>query len=329
VAALPAPVAAPPPPPAVAVPATPTPDDQPHNPTSFSDWLSALRAEAQGRGFKPPTLAALDDLKPVQRIIDLDRKQPESVATLDTYLSGHVTEKRIARGREILARDRALLTEVAKRYGVQPRFILAILGLETDYGRSIGGFPVLQALATLAYDGRRASYFRGELIHALEIIDMGEVEAPAMRGSWAGAMGQVQFMPSSYLKYAVDFDGSGRRDIWTNSADVYASVANYLKEHGWRRDGGWGREVRLPKDYDQAKSGLDQKKPMSEWRKSGLTTIDGKPLPKSSIAFALILPPRSDGRAFLVQENYRAIRGYNPSHFYAIAIGQLADGIGK
>ena len=299
------------------------------NPASFAEWLAAFRTEAEGHGFKPETLAALDALQPIQRIIDLDRKQPEGVATLNDYLASHVTPRRIAQGRETLARDGALLSRVAQRYGVPPRIILAVIGLETDYGRQSGGFSVLSALSTLAYDGRRPAYFRKELIHALEIIDAGDIDSQAMRGSWAGAMGQVQFMPSNYLKYAVDFEGAGRRDIWTNKADVYGSIAHYLAENGWHGDDGWGREVALPDGFDTSLAGMENLRSLGAWRKLGIKSIDGKALPRTAQLAALILPPRGDGRSFLVHDNYRAIRTYNPSHFYALAVAQLADAIGK
>jgi membrane-bound lytic murein transglycosylase B len=299
------------------------------NPVPFPDWLEALKAEAATLGLKPTTLQALDNLQLLTKVVELDRKQPEAKASLAYYLANRVTRARVIRGKELLAENRALLEKVAARYGVQPRFIVAFWGMESGYGRVTGGFSVIQSLATLAYDGRRAAYFRGELFKALKIIDSGAIPVGDMKGSWAGAMGQAQFMPSSYEKFAVSLDGQGPPDIWRDNGDVFASIANYLAENGWRKGQGWGREVAVPKGFDQKLASLEVVKSVDAWRALGVTNPDGSKLPRSSVNASIILPPRANDRAFLAYENFKAIRAYNPSHYYAIAIGQLADAIGQ
>jgi len=317
----------------VAAPESPPPSPaivmETNNPVPFPEWLSAVRREAEGRGFKPSTLAALDGLQPIPKVIELDRRQPEAKATLADYLASRVTRARVARAKALLAEHRALLDKVSARYGVQPRFILAFWAIETDFGRATGGFQVIPSLATLAYDGRRAEYFRGELFKALQIVDSGAISPKEMRGSWAGAMGQTQFMPSSYLKFAVDFNGQGRADIWHDLPDVFGSIAHYLAESGWRKGQGWGREVSLPAGFKTELASLEIAKSVDAWRALGLTNPDGSKLPKSTTMGYVILPPRANDRAFMVYDNFKAIRAYNPSHFYAIAIGQLADAIGQ
>ena len=305
------------------------PELQNNNPVPFPEWLLALKAEAASRGLRDRALAALDEANFIPRVIELDRKQPEGVATLAQYLSSHVTRARVQKGKAMLAEHRALLDKVAARYGVQPRFILAFWGIETDYGKATGGFQVISSLATLAYDGRRAAYFRGELFKALAIIDSGTIAAKDMKGSWAGAMGQTQFMPSSYEKFAVDFNGNGKADIWREQGDVFASIAHYLAESGWKANQGWGREVMVPSNFPADMAGLDTRKSVDAWRALGVTNPDHSKLPKSNQMAAIILPPRANDRAFMVYDNFKAIRAYNPSHYYAIAIGQLADAIGQ
>src|SRR5262245_1527926 len=214
---------------------------------SFSEWLAGLRAEAITRGIKPDVVdAALAGVsEPVQLILERDRSQAETVFSLESYIRKRLTPKLIAAGRDAFARERELVDRVGEKYGVPPRLIAAIWGIESYYGHFSGVRPTVPALATLAWDPRRATFFRGELFDALEILNRGDIDLEHMRGSWAGAMGQVQFMPSSYLKYAEDYDGDGRRDIWSSSGDVFASIANYLKGHGWQGESTWGREVKM------------------------------------------------------------------------------------
>jgi len=294
--------------------------------SNFTAWLQALRAEAVGKGISPATLdAALSQIKLIPRVIELDRKQPEFTLTFAQYMKRVVPASRVAKGREKFAENREILKAVGRKYGVQPRFIVAFWGIETDFGRVTGGFHVIPALATLAFDGRRSAYFRKELFHALKIIDEGHISADKMVGSWAGAMGQAQFMPSSFTGYAVDYDGDGRKDIWTTRDDVFASAANYLSHYGWRGDERWGREVRLPDGFDIALKGLKVKKPVSDWSALGVTLPGGAALPGKDLQASLILPAGKGGPAYLVYNNYRVILKWNRSHYFAIAVGRLAD----
>ncbi len=297
---------------------------------TFAQWLEDLRLEAKSRGIREATLErVLGGLKPIPRVIELDRKQPEFTLTLSQYMDRVASDARVRKGRKKLRENRALLNEVAGKYGVQPRFIVAFWGVETDFGRLTGGFSVIQALATLAYDGRRSAYFRKELLNAIKIIDDGHIKAADMTGSWAGAMGQSQFMPSSFLAYAVDYDGDGRKNIWTSRKDVFASTANYLASVGWKGDQTWGRAVRLPEGFDPALAGLKIRKRLSRWRKLGVLRADGSDLPKRDLMASLVLAEGPGSSAFLVYGNYRAILKWNRSTFYALAVGSLADRLGR
>lgn len=296
---------------------------------TFATWLKEVEVEAIGRGIRPETVtAALADVEHIDKVIELDRKQPEFTLTFQQYLERVVSPAKVEKGRRMMAENRALLAEIQRRYHVQPKYVVALWGIETDYGRLTGGYSVVSALATLAYDGRRSAYFRGELLDALRIIDAGHISAAAMKGSWAGAMGQCQFMPSSFLKFAEDWDGDGRRDIWTTRGDVLASAANYLLRSGWNGDQTWGRAVRLPPNFDARLIGLEIRKPLKEWSRLGLTTATGKPLPKADLEASLILAESGKGPAFLVYDNYRTILKWNRSTFFALAVGHLAEKIG-
>jgi membrane-bound lytic murein transglycosylase B len=307
----------------------------------FDTWVKGVYEEGLTRGIKKATLdAALIGLSPIKRVIQLDRKQPEFTQTFRQYINKRASAWRISKGRENLSRHGKLLKEIGSKYGVQPRFIVALWGIETSFGRATGGFSVIRALATLAYDGRRSAYFRRELFNALNIIDAGHIAADAMKGSWAGAMGQNQFMPSSFLNFAVDYDRDGRRDIWTTQADVFASSANYLKRSGWRGDQTWGREVRLSNDLKtktdtlmprtppkgcRALRKLSVAKTLPEWAKLGVTRTDGKPLPARPLMASLVLPEGPEGPALLVYSNFRATLRWNCSISFAAAVGILAD----
>ena len=294
----------------------------------FGDWLRDLKTDARAAGISPRTLdAALAGVTPLPKVIELDRKQPEFTLTFQEYLDRVVAQRRIELGRDRLAQRRPLLEQVAQRYGVAPRYIVALWGIESDYGQQTGGFSVVASLATLAYDGRRSSYFRGELLDALRILDHGDVTPAAMKGSWAGAMGQSQFMPSAFLRYAVDFNGDGRRDIWSDGPDLFASIANYLVQFGWHPDQGWGRSVLLPPGFDSALAGLDTLRPIAEWQALGVRRVDGSALPPDDPPAALLQPAGSDGPAFLVTDNFRVLLRWNKSNFFAAAVGLLADSI--
>jgi len=302
------------------------------NQQSFDDWLKDLRVEALDKGIRPATLdAALTGIQPIPRVIELDRKQPEFTLTFAQYLERVVPVSRQNKARDRFKTHQQLLVEIGKKYDVQPRFIVALWGIETDFGRVTGGFDVIPALASLAYDGRRSAFFRKELFHALTIIDQGHVSADNMKGSWAGAMGQSQFMPSSFVQYAQDYDGDGRRDIWSTQADVFASAANYLKRVGWRDDITWGRQVQLPTSgkasRDNSMALHDNKiwKGLNDWATLGVTSFDGSALPSRDIQARLVMPDGKDGPAYLAYKNFEAILKWNRSNYFAIAVGTLSD----
>jgi len=295
---------------------------------NFSSWLDELRQEARTKGISEATLhEALDNLEPIPRVIELDRRQPEFVQTFWRYLDARVTEKRIERGRALLETHKELFATIEMRYGVQPRFLVAFWGLETNFGDYLGSFSVIGSLATLAYDPRRSDFFRSELLAALSIIDSGHISAANMLGSWAGAMGQPQFMPSTFVRFAVDGDGDGRQDIWHALPDVFASAANFLSESGWQGDKTWGREVTIPPDFNLDMSGLKVKKTLAAWQVLGVRKIKGEDLPRVNIKGSILLPAGHDGPAFLVYNNFHTILRWNRSNLYAIAIGHLADRI--
>ena len=296
--------------------------------SDFSVWLEGVKRDARAAGISQATIeSALTGLEPLERVIELDRKQPEFTQTLWTYLDRSVTTGRIERARRLLAENRPLLDRVYARYGVQPRFLVAFWGLESNFGEHTGGFSVIQALASLAYDARRAAFFRAQLMAALKIIDEGSITVADMSGSWAGAMGQLQFIPTTFINYAVDFDGDRRRDIWGNLPDIFASAANFLGSVGWRGDETWGREVRLPADFDWNSANLKTRKPIAEWQRLGVRRVNGADLPVADISGAIVAPMGHSGPAFLVYRNYDAILTWNRSILYAIAVGHLADRI--
>jgi membrane-bound lytic murein transglycosylase B len=238
-----------------------------------------------------------------------------------------ITDKRIDTGRLAVRDNRPLLSAVQGRFGVGPAVITGIWGLESGFGAQTGDFHVVEALATLAWDGRRASFFRPELMAALKILDHGDVTPARMTGSYAGAMGQPQFMPTSFLRYAVDFEGNGRRDIWTSRADVLASIANYLAQSGWRAGGSWGQAVALPTGFDTGATGREGRRPLADWARQGVRPIEGRWRATADTAAAVLLPDGAAGEAFVVYPNFGAIRRYNPSDYYALAVGLLGDSL--
>lgn len=298
---------------------------------SFADWVAELRVEALADGISANTFdSAFDGVEPIKRVVKLDRKQPEKVLTLDEYVGKVINNYRIQQGKKKLAEQRELLDAVHAKYGIQPRFLVAFWGLETSYGRLTGGHSVIAAIATLAYDGRRAAFFRSQLLDALHILEDGHIEPENMIGSWAGAMGQAQFMPSTFRAYAVDGDGDGKIDLWKSKADVFHSAGNYLSQVGWDGDLTWGREVKLPEGFDVSQIGLKIKKPLAEWSRLGVTRVTGKALPQRDIQASLVKPDEGKwGRVFLVYDNYRAIMKWNRAHKYAIAVGTLSDKIAR
>jgi membrane-bound lytic murein transglycosylase B len=292
----------------------------------FADWLSALRKQAAADGISQPTIdAGLGNLKPIQEVLDLDRHQPEFILTFAQYRAKVVNEQRVARGRNLLKEYGPTLDRVAAEFGVQPRFIVALWAVESDYGHYTGGYSVIAALATLAYASDRKAFFRAELIDALHIVDERHISVALMMGSWAGAMGQCQFMPSSFRRYAVDFDGDGRRDIWTSQADVFASIANYLASLRWRRDQTWGREVRLPAKFNAGLVDLRLKRTLPQWQRMGVRNRDGSDLPAGNLEASLVAPDGLKGSAYLVYSNYKVLMRWNYSSYFATAVGLLAD----
>ena len=295
-------------------------------PAGFEDWVSELRREALAKGVDAATFdRAFADVAPIERVIELDRRQPEFTQTFWQYLDKRVTPARIERGRAQLANHRALLELVSRRYGVQPRFLVAFWALESNFGDYTGTFPAVAALATLAFDERRGAFFRQQLLALLAIIEKDGIPVDA-NSSWAGAMGQPQFIPTTYRDFAVDFDGNGKRDLWNSLADVFGSSANYLASAGWQGNRTWGREVRLPAGFDFGLTGLEIAKPLAEWRRLGVRKADGHGLPRVDIEGSIILPGgATGGPALMVYRNFRAIMIWNRSILYAVAVGHLAD----
>ena len=297
-----------------------------HAAGSFEAFLAGVRVDARRAGVSAATLdRALSGLRPNAKVLELDRYQPEFTMTWSHYRETRVSEQRITNGRSAWSRNRPTLQAVQARFGASPQVVVGIWGLESNYGTYTGGFNVVEALATLAWDGRRSSFFRPELIAALRILEQGDVAFPRMLGSYAGAMGQPQFMPTSFERLAVDFDGDGRRDIWDDTADVLGSIGNYLAHAGWRAGEGWGEAVLLPAGFDTGLAGREARRPLADWGRLGLRRLDGSPLPAAALAAGLVLPDGAAGDAFLAYPNFSAIRRYNPSDYYALAVGLLGD----
>lgn len=291
----------------------------------FRAWIDAFKAEARQQGISDETFdRAFAPVKFNPRIIELDSAQPEFVKPVWEYIAGVVTEDALKRARQKLAEHAALLQRVQQRYDVPPEYIVAIWRIESGFGANFGSFNVVEALATLAYAGRRQDFWKGELIAALRIAQSGEVPPERLVGSWAGAMGHTQFMPSGFLKMAVDFDGNGKRDLWTSLPDVFASTANHLVIGGWKGTTPFGAEVRLPANFD-FELAETQRKPVADWRALGITLADGRPLPAWPGEAAIIVPAGHRGPAFLVSENYRALLDYNNAMAYALSLGLFAE----
>ncbi len=294
----------------------------------FNACVSDLQQQARARGLSEHVVKdVLGRVSYVQRVIDLDRRQPEFTLTFANYLNQRVTPERVAQGRELYRQHRELLQRITNQYGVPGRYLVAFWGMETNFGRFFGNMSTLDSLATLACDPRRSDYFTGQLMDALRIVDRGDVTAQRLKGSWAGALGNFQFMPSVFLQYAVDYDGDGRRDVWNSLPDAMASAANFLRGLGWKIGTRWGREVKLPEDFPYETAGLDDPRALDAWRKLGVTEASGRPLPEDTVKASLLLPAGHEGPAFLVYPNFRVIMGWNRSEFYALSVGYLADRI--
>jgi membrane-bound lytic murein transglycosylase B len=313
-------------------PVAPVPVERP----PFHVWLEELRAEAAARGIRPEVLdAALAGVESVQTVLERDQAQAEFTLDLEAYLKRRLTRATVRTAQRMYTRHRSLVQRIGKRYGVEPRILVSVWGLESNFGRFAGVRPTIPTLVTLAYDPRRGARFRAELLSALEILNRGDIELARLKGSWAGALGQPQFMPSSYLQYAQDFDEDGRRNIWTSLPDVFASVAYYLQQHGWTAGVSWGREVRIAPAARATALQLPQRevgcraerlmtppRPLVEWAPVGFRALSGGALPRSQVPASLVFVGT---RTFLVYGNYEALLGYNCAHSYALSVALLAD----
>ncbi|MBT5073015.1 MAG: lytic murein transglycosylase [Kordiimonadaceae bacterium] len=318
------------------------------NPVPLEVWLEDFKTEALGEGISQDTIdMAFEGLTLNAKVIELDRRQPEFTQTSQEYIRVRVSETRIRNGRKRMTELGPILNPAAKDIGVQKRFIAAIWGMETNYGSYTGNFNIVRSLMTLAYDMRRSSFFRKELMKALVILDEGHITPDAMIGSWAGAMGQGQFMPTSFFAYAYDMDGDGKKDIWTNEADVFGSIGNYLKRHTWHENQTWGREIKLPSDMaarqalvdlthepnpprscKRALSAHSKKYSLTQWKEMGVRNLDDSDIPEAigaGIEATLLLPGGIDGPAYLTYQNFRTILRYNCSNHYALGVSLLSD----
>jgi membrane-bound lytic murein transglycosylase B len=304
----------------------PVPVTMPEQDTRFYAFLRDFRADALAAGIRPETYdRAVAGISLNPRVEELNEKQPEFVRPIWEYLAGAITDARVARGRELIAANAALFARLQERYGVPPEVLTAIWGLETGYGQNEGSFNLFEALATLAYDGPRMDYGRRQFIAALKIADIEGRDPATMTGSWAGAFGHTQFVPTTFLEHAVDGDGDGKRDLWNSPADALASAANYLQQSGWRAGESWGEEVQLPPDFAYESAETNIRKPISEWAGLGVRSISGEMLNPSADLAAVFLPAGYRGPAFLVRNNFNVILKYNAATSYALTIGLLSD----
>jgi membrane-bound lytic murein transglycosylase B len=302
---------------------------------SFDQWVVDARAEALSKGISEATVnAAFQGLTPNQRVIELDRKQPEGTMTFARYRERIVNQTRIDKGREMFKKHADKLSRLEEIYGVQPQYVMALWGIETNFGGNTGGMDVIRSLSTLAWEGRRAEFFRGELMDALRIIDQGHISRDEMTGSWAGALGQVQFMPSSFKRLAIDGNNDGRKDIWNDLDDAFASAANYLVKNGWHAGERWGREVILPSGFDQNLVTTNTREPieksLAQWQAIGLQTMSKNPIPVvDDMDGYIVMPDDAGGPAYLVYNNYSTIMRWNRSTYFATSVGLLADAIAQ
>ncbi|MEW6992082.1 lytic transglycosylase domain-containing protein [Colwelliaceae bacterium 6441] len=308
----------------------------------FEQYVVELKKQALAKGYSEAFIAKnFSHVKFHQRAVKADRNQPEKVETLDTYLPKRVPKWKVDKAREKYKEHKGILEKVSQNYGVQPRFIVALWGLETNFGKIMGNYNVVSALTTLAYEGRREAFFKKQLWAALDILKEGHISIENMKGSWAGAMGQNQFMPTSFLAYAVDGDGDGKKDIWGNQSDIFASMANYLNKEGWNDNLTWGRQVKLPKDFDLTlaiprntgsrknwlKAWSEREKTLAQWQKLGIRRADGTNLPKVDVKAALVFPDDENGRVYLAYDNYKSLMHWNLSYYFVSSVGHLSDRI--
>jgi membrane-bound lytic murein transglycosylase B len=308
----------------------------------FAEYVIQLKSEALSKGFSQSLIdESFAKVKFHKRAVQADRSQPENVETLDTYLPKRVPNWKVDKARSLYKEHQLILKKVGKKYQVQPRFIVALWGLETNFGKFIGGYNIISALSTLAYEGRREVFFKRQLMAALTILDEGHISIENMKGSWAGAMGQNQFMPTSFLSYAVDGDGDGKKDIWQNQADIFASMANYLQKEGWSDELTWGRQVKLPDNFDYTlaipkntgsrknwlKAWAKTERTLSQWQALGVRRADGTNLPNVDIKAALVVPDDVKGRVYLAYNNYKSLMHWNLSYYFVSSVGHLSDRI--
>ncbi|WP_394189609.1 lytic transglycosylase domain-containing protein [Pseudoalteromonas atlantica] len=309
----------------------------------FDAYVANLKQEATQKGYDKQLIdAAFATAKFKKKVISADKNQPEVKETLETYLPKRVPQWKIDRARKLYAENKEILEQVAEEFGVQARFIVALWGLESNFGKIQGGHNVISSVVTLAFDGRRETMYKNQLWAALDILKAGHITLDKFKGSWAGAMGQTQFMPTSFNAYAVDYDKDGRKDIWTTQADAFASIANYLKQAGWNDDLTWGRQVKLPDGFDKnyvLKRGTrtrkqwleywaDSERSLADWQALGLRKMDGTDLPNVDVTAALVMPDDMGGRMYLAYDNYKSLMHWNRSYYFATSVGYLSDRIG-
>ncbi|PSW18737.1 lytic murein transglycosylase [Photobacterium sanctipauli] len=296
----------------------------------FDKYVEGLKVEAREKGISEAIInSAFDGITFTERAVKADKNQPERKLTLDEYIPRAVPDWKVKQANDLYQKHKPALERIGKQYGVQPRFIVALWGVESNFGRLMGNYNVIEALSTLAYEGRREAFFRTQVMAALEILDAKHISPEDMKGSWAGAMGQPQFMPTSFLSYAVDGNNDGKIDIWQTEADVFASAANYLKQANWNDDYTWGRQVNIPGNIDRNLLGVDKEKArkLSDWQRLGVRRLNGQALPEVDINAWLIQPDDNKGRAYLVYGNYQSLLLWNRSHYFALAVSHLADQI--
>lgn len=299
---------------------------QAQNAADFTSCLNSLRAPARAAGVQETTFTRhTEGLVPDMSVIDKLNFQPEFTTAIWDYLAGLVDDERVAEGRAMLQRHADTLAQVQQRYGVDPATVVAVWGVESNFGQTFGKYPLVQALGTLSCFGRRQAYFRGEFYSTLRILQAGHVAPERLVGSWAGAFGHTQFMPSTFERLAVDFDGDGRRDLMDNTADALASTANFLARAGWQNGQPWGFEVKLPAGFSTSGEGRRAKRSMADWASRGLQRVDGAPLPQGLGNAGLMTPAGASGPAFLVLRNFDAIYSYNAAESYGLAIAHLSD----
>lgn len=296
----------------------------------FDEYVLGLKAEAREKGISESIInSAFEGIKFTERAVKADKSQPERKLTLDEYLPRAVPDWKVKQANQLYHQHKTALDKIGRQLGVQPRFIVALWGVESNFGRLMGNYNVIEALSTLAYEGRREAFFRNQVMAALEILEQGHISPKEMKGSWAGAMGQPQFMPTSFLTFAIDGNKDGRIDIWKTEADVFASAANYLNKSGWDDKYTWGRQVQLPEGLDDTVFGVEKEKgrSLAEWQKLGVRRVNGRALPNVDIQAWLIQPDDNLGRAYLIYGNYQALLKWNRSHYFALAVSYLADRI--